>query len=176
MLVPLAATRILVRQSNKTSPPGSGLPRRRRSGRWHIELRRQRRVLLGILRYDRNECLPSVLQLRRGQPESQRQPCVRFSVALPPGIGRGRSDTRLRATATRTTEGCITSVTTGTAGRRRFPRVAAIATIWTSVIAGSSRITSTTVRTAFSCVASRNRESGRWALQPTLVSTPTTAC
>ena len=72
--------------------------------------------------------------------------------------------TRLRATAkaayAEPVPGarCITSATAGTAGRRRFPRVAPMPTTWTSITVGSTRITPTAVRTVFSCVASRNRE------------------
>ncbi len=53
-------------------------------------------------------------------------------------------------------ESCITSAATGTAGRRPLRR-AAMATSWTSATTGSTRIATISVRTAFSCVASRNR-------------------
>ena len=59
------------------------------------------------------------------------------------------------AVATRTTVRCITSASTGSVGRR--PLRAAVPTAWTSATPGSSRRISSTVRTAFSCVASRNR-------------------
>ena len=53
-------------------------------------------------------------------------------------------------------ESCITSAPTGTVGRR--PRRAAMPTAWSSTTPGSFRRISTSVRTAFRCVASRNRE------------------
>ena len=55
-------------------------------------------------------------------------------------------------------ESCITSAPAGTAGRRRCRRGVAMPTTWTSATEGSIRRTATTVRTAFSCVASRKRE------------------
>ncbi len=53
-------------------------------------------------------------------------------------------------------ESCITSAPTGTVGRR--PRRAAMPTAWSSTTPGSFRRISTSVRTAFRCVASRDRK------------------
>ncbi len=50
---------------------------------------------------------------------------------------------------------CMASVITGAVGRRRCP--APVPTTWTSTPPGSVRRVATSVRTAFSCVASRKR-------------------
>ncbi len=63
---------------------------------------------------------------------------------------------RPRAIARTVSVACVTSASTGSVGRR--PLRAAVPTTWTSTTPGSSRSISTTVRTAFRCVASRNRE------------------
>ena len=67
---------------------------------------------------------------------------------------------RPRASATRDREpeaGCMKSATAGTAGRRRFRRGVAMPATCSSTTAGSIRRIAATVRTVFSCVASRNR-------------------
>ncbi len=66
---------------------GPGLPRRRKhQGLRYIVWRRRLRVQLVVVRVG-GRCLPLELLRRRSLPAEQRLPCVRFSVALPPGIG-----------------------------------------------------------------------------------------
>ncbi len=75
--------------------PGPGLPRqrvskcdRRRVGQ--VVLRRHLRVQLVVVHCG-CQCPPLVLRLQLAHSAKRQRPCVRFSVALPPGIGRGRS-------------------------------------------------------------------------------------
>ena len=65
---------------------------------------------------------------------------------------------RASATAgtTKDTVSCGTSATRGSAGRQRC--LTPMSTSWISIQAGSHRRITTTVRTVFRCVASRNRE------------------
>ena len=83
-----------------------------------------------------------------------------------PGRPGSRAERHPRASATpeitKVTVHCGVSASTGSVGRRRCP--APVPTTWTSTTPGSSRRISSTVRTVFSCVASRCR----WALQPGL--------
>ena len=84
------------------------------------------------------------------------------AVALPPGIGAERQ--RPRASAHMVPVCCGTSATAGTSGRR--PWRVPVATAWTSAPAGSIRNSTTTVRTVFRCVASRNRGVGAQRILP----------
>ncbi len=88
-------------------------------------------------------------------------PADRESLALE--SGHSVEKTRLRGVATTGLVRCGTSATTGIAGRL-FRRVVLAPTICFSVASVSAQITATTVRTVFSCVASRNRERGRSAV------------
>ncbi len=64
---------------------------------------------------------------------------------------------RPRASARMNMGRCGTSATTGAVGLRRCP--APVSAAWTSAPPGSGRRIAAAVRTVFSCVASRNRES-----------------
>ena len=149
--------------------PGPGLPRQRvskcdrRIGK--VVLRRRRRVQLVVNRVGRQCPLPGAL-LRPDHSAESQPPCERLSVALPPGIGRKKpwlrknslrvpSGTRPRASARAAPVRCITSATTGSAGRRS--RREAMPTAWASATLGSTRRTVVTMRSVFRCVASRNR-------------------
>ncbi len=102
-------------------------------------------------------CPLLVLPLQWGQPAEQQCPCVRFSVALPPGIGRGRPGPGVPLGTRRLDLTRTSGTPAGTAGRRRL-RVPMPAT-WASTTAFSpDRPAKRPVGAVFSCVASRNRE------------------
>ena len=65
---------------------------------------------------------------------------------------------RPRATAFMNMGNCVMSAAPGMFGCRRFLRGVSMLATWTSIVAESTRKIATTVRTAFSCVASRKRE------------------
>ena len=95
-------------------------------------------------------------------PGSVRRTTVTVRTVFRCVASRNREAARPRAIATPAPVHCMPSAAPGTVGRRRCP--VPMSASWTSAPPGSGRRIATTVRTVFSCVASRNR--CRWALQP----------
>ena len=152
------------------SSPGPGQPRRQ--FRFVMECRWQRVHLVVIDSYGEWQCSLLGFQVRRDRPAGRQLPFVRFSVALPPGIGAARHAkagvfsagrvikrpvARPRATAMHSTARCGTSAISGIVGCVRLPEISVAS--WTSITWASIRTATVTVQTVFSCVASRNRES-----------------